>query len=122
MDNNESRVEQWLQRQRYTNIQFVTDTNDQPPDFIVNNSIAVEVRRLNWMFGDENQGLEGIALEQNIKSGLPHGHKVFVSCDLLHTDLPDKEVAISEVKKAANKYIKFIKESIQRSTPTTLTR
>ena len=120
MDNNESRVEQWLQSQGYTNIQFVTDTNDQPPDFIVNNSIAVEVRRLNWMFGDENQGLEGIEkpLEQNILSGLeaaeqpPQGHKVFVSCDLLHTDLPDKEVVISEVKKAANKYTKCIKESI----------
>lgn len=33
MDLDESRAEQWLQQQGYTNIQFVTDTNDQPPRF-----------------------------------------------------------------------------------------
>ena len=121
MDNTESRVEQWLQCQGYTDIKYVENTNDQPPDFIVNNSIAVEVRRLNWMFGNENRGLEGVEkpLRQDIVSGLeaaeqpPHGYKVYVSCDLLHTDLPDKKVVISEVKRAANKYIKCLKESIR---------
>lgn len=90
MDINESHVEQWLQGQGYTNFQFVTDTNDQPLDFIVNDSVAVEVRRLNWMFGDENKGLEGVEepLKQDIKSGLegaeqpPHRCKVFLTCDL----------------------------------------
>ena len=57
-----------LQSRGYTNIQFVTDTNDQPPDFIVNNSIAVEVRRLNWMFGDEIQGLEGYDMLDQLRS------------------------------------------------------
>ena len=121
MDINESHVEQWLQDQEYTNIQFVTDTNDQPPDFIVNDSIAVEVRRLNWMFGHEDQGLESIEypLRQDIVSGLeaaeqpPRGHKVYVSCDLLHTELPDKRVVINEVRIAANRYIKCLKESVR---------
>ena len=120
MDINELYVEQWLQSQGYTNIQFVTDTNDQPPDFIVNGDIAVEVRRLNWMFGDKNKGLESVEkpLERDIKSGLeaaeqpPHGYKVYVSCDLLHTELPDKHMVVGEVGKAASQYVKRLKESI----------
>ncbi len=122
MDINESHVEQWLQDQGYTNIQFVTDTNDQPPDFIVNDSIAVEVRRLNWMFGDENKGLEGVEepLKQDIKSGLqgaeqpPHRCKVFVSCDLLRTCLPDRNAIIQEVQEAANNYVEHIKDSLRQ--------
>lgn len=31
-----------------------------PPDFVVNGDIAVEVRRLNLMVGDENKGLESV--------------------------------------------------------------
>lgn len=120
MDINESHAEQWLQSQGYTNIRFVTDTNDQPPDFIVNNSIAVEVRRLNLMFGDNNRGLEGVEeiLKRRIKSGLnnaeqpPHGCKVFVSCDLFGIDLPDKNTIIQEVKKAASDYVELIKDSL----------
>ena len=122
MDINESHVEQWLQNQGFTNIQFVTDTNDQPPDFIVNGSIAIEVRRLNWMFGDENRGLEGVEepLKQDIKSGLkcaeqpPQGCKVFVSCDLFHIDLPDRETIIQEVKEAANNYVVYIEGSLRQ--------
>ncbi len=125
MDVNESHVEQWLQDQGYTNIQFVTDTNDQPPDFIVNDSIAVEVRRLNWMFGDENKGLESVEkpLEKNIRSGLeaaeppPHGYKVYVSCDFLYTELPDKNMVIGEVKEAADKYVRRLNASVHHGQP-----
>ena len=114
-------VEQWLQSQGYTNIQFLTDTNDQPPDFIVNGDIAVEVRRLNWMFGNRNTGLEGveIPLEQDIKTGLesagqpPHGCKIFVSCDLFHTKLPNRKTIIQEIREAANGYVECVKDSLR---------
>ena len=125
MDLDESRAEQWLQQQGYTNIQFVTDTNDQPPDFVVNGDIAVEVRRLNLMVGDENKGLESVEkpLERDIRSGLaaaqppPHGYRVYVSCDLLRTELPDKNMVIEEVKKAANHFINRLKASIHDGQP-----
>ena len=125
MDINESHVEQWLQDRGYTNIQFVTDTNDQPPDFIVNDFIAVEVTRLNWMFGDENKGLESVEkpLEKNIKSGLeaaeppPPGYKVYVMCDFLYTELPDKNMVIGEVEKAAEKYVRRLNASIHQGQP-----
>ena len=125
MDLDESRAEQWLQQQGYTNIQFVTDTSEQPPDFVVNGDIAVEVRRLNLMVGDENKGLESVEkpLERDIRSGLaaaqppPHGYRVYVSCDLLHTELPDKNMVIEEVKKAANHFINRLKASIHDGQP-----
>lgn len=125
MDINESHVDQWLQDQGYTNVQFVTDTNDQPPDFIVNGSIAVEVRRLNWMFGDENKGLECVEepTKQDIKSVLrgaeqpPQGCKVFVSCDLFRTDLPDSNTIIREVQEAASDYVERIKDSLRQGQP-----
>ena len=120
MDINESYAEQWLQNQGYTNIQFVTDTNSQPPDFIVNDSIAVEVRRLNWMFGNENTGLENVEkpLEKDIKSGLevaqppPPGRKIFVSCDLFGTDLPGRKKTIREVAEIANDYVEYVIDSL----------
>ena len=125
MDITESHAEQWLQSQGYTNIRFVTDTNDQPPDFIVNDSIAVEVRRLNLMFGDENKGLESVEkpLERYVRSGLEAaeppllGYKVYVSCDFLYTELPDKNMVIGEVEKATNRYVRRLNASIHHGTP-----
>ena len=121
VDENEQRTEQWLKYHGYTDIKYVENTNDQPPDFIVDNSIAVEVRRLNWMFGNKNRGLEGVEkpLEKDIRSGLesagqpPHGCKIFVSCDLFHTDLPDRKTIVQEVKEAANGYVESVKESLR---------
>ena len=74
------------------------------------------------MFGDENRGLESVEepLKQDIKSGLkcaeqpPHGCKVFVSCDLFRTDLPDRKTIIQEVKEAANGYVECIKDSLRQ--------
>lgn len=122
MDSNELHAERWLQSQGYPNIRFVTNTNNQPPDFIVNDSIAVEVRRLNLMFGDKNKGLESVEkpLGRDIKSGLdaaeqpPPGCKVFVSCDLFGTDLPDKSTIVQEVKKAASDYVEHINDSLRQ--------
>ena len=122
MDANEQRTEHWLQCLGYTDIIYVENTNDQPPDFIVNGDIAVEVRRLNWMFGDENRGLESIEepLKQDIKSGLkcaeqpPPGCKVFVSCDLYRTELPNRNMIVQEVKEATNDYVECIKDSLRQ--------
>ena len=120
MDIRESHAKQWLQSQGYTNVRFVSDTTQQPPDFIVNNDIAVEVRRLNWMFGDENRGLESVEkpLERNIRAGLeiaqqpPPGHKIFVTCELFGTDLPEENMVIREVVEAANDCIQYIRDSL----------
>ena len=101
----------------------VRDGYQRPaPDFIVNDSIAVEVRRLNWMFGDENKGLEGIEepLRQDIKSGLigaeqpPQGCKFIVSCDLFRADLPDRNTIIQEVQEPASDYVEGIKDSLRQ--------
>lgn len=130
MDVRESHTEQWLQHQGYTNIRFEPEGNSQTPDFAINDSIAVEVRRLNWMFGGNNTGLESIEkpLERDIEVGLaaaqqlPHGYRVYVSCDLLHTELPDKNMVIEKVKKAANHFISRLKASIHNGQPLTHSR
>ena len=125
MDINETRVKQWLHDQGCTNIQYEPEGNDKFPDFAVNNSIAVEVRRLNWMFGDKNTGLESVEkpLERNISAGLsaaqspPPGYRVYVFCDFLYTELPDKHMVIEEVKEAANHFINRLKTSIHHGQP-----
>ena len=122
MDVRESHAEQWLQHQGYTDIRFEPEGDSQTPDFGVNgNDIAVEVRRLNWMFGDENTGLESVEkpLERDIRAGLaaaeqpPPGYRGYVSCDLYHTELPDKNTVVDEVQKAANQYVNRLKASIR---------
>lgn len=119
MDKDESRAKLWLQSQGYTDIKYVENTNCQPPDFIIDNSIAVEVRRLNQMYGDKNEGLENIELPlwRSVSSGLatanqpPPGHKVYVIFELHHTEKQDKKLIVSELQRATNDYIKHIKNS-----------
>ena len=125
MNVDESRAKQWLQQKGYTSIRFVTNTNDQPPDFIVNDDIAVEVRRLNLMVGDENKGLESVEkpLARSIRTGLataeppPQGYRAFVDCDFLYTELPDKNMVVDEVRKAANQYTSRLNASIHHDQP-----
>lgn len=122
----ESYVKQWLQNQgNNNNIQFEPEGNSQTPDFAINESIAVEVRRLNWMFGDKNTGLESVEkpLEKDITAGLaaaqppPQGYRAFVNCDFLYTELPDKNMVVDEVRKAANQYVYRLNASIHHDQP-----
>lgn len=58
MNNDEKRVVNFLEN-IYSNIQFEPIKNS-PPDFLINNKIAVEVRRLNQNYfdGEKTFGLE----------------------------------------------------------------
>ncbi len=58
MNKDEKRAKKFLKR-HYSNIQFEPIKN-APPDFLINNNIAVEVRRLNQNYfdGDNPKGLE----------------------------------------------------------------
>lgn len=121
-DFTELRVKRWLEdKEGHTNVRDLSKDNLDPPDFEVDGCIGVEARRLNWMTGDENRGLESVEnpLEKDIKAGLesagepPHGCKVYVSCDLFYADLPAREVVIREVKLAAIQFIESIREALQ---------
>lgn len=117
----ELRAKQWLRNEGHIDILDLSEDNRDPPDFVVEGRIGVEVRRLNRMTGDTNRGLESVEkpLEGDIKAGLraagepPGGYKVFVDCDLLRADLPAREVIICEVKHATDQYIEIIREAFQ---------
>lgn len=63
MDSTERLIKDNLQHQGYEDIIYEPDGN-VPPDFLVNGSIAVEVRRLNQNHddGNETKGLEEVAI------------------------------------------------------------
>jgi len=88
MNEEELRAEQWLESQGYSDILDLSKDNLDPPDFEVENSIAVEVRRLNRE-SDLNKGLESVEfnLARMIKEVLekagetPNGYTVYVTCE-----------------------------------------
>ena len=58
MNEEELRARQWLEdKEGYTDILDLSKDNQDPPDFVVENRIGIEVRRLNWM-DDSNEGGE----------------------------------------------------------------
>lgn len=63
MDSTERLIKDNLLHQGYKKIVFEPDDNG-PPDFLINASIAVEVRRLNQNYGNghETRGLEEVAI------------------------------------------------------------
>lgn len=64
MDDQEKVINEYLNKQGYKSIEYEPDGN-VPPDFLANNSIAIEVRRLNQHYenksGDTN-GLEEVSI------------------------------------------------------------
>ena len=123
MDFTESYAEQWLEDQGYGDIQYIDKTHEQPPDFVIDNRIAVEVRRLNFMTGDDNQGLESIeiSLAGNIWDAIgnveapPKNCKVYMSCDYLFSTHPPKDVVMREVEHAMNQHVATIRNIYQHS-------
>ena len=120
----ERRAHQWLKSQGYTDIRDLSVDGQDPPDFVVENRIGVEVRRLNWMTdaNRKNQGIEELekVLERTISEVLeeagepPGGYNVSVSCDLLATSLPEtKEVTREQVKQAVDEYVKILDKALQ---------
>lgn len=119
----ERRAHQWLKSQGYTDIRDLSVDGQDPPDFVVDGRVGVEVRRLNWMTdaNTENQGIEEIEkpLERTISKILedagepPGGYSVDVSCDLLDTSLPDTKVIRRQVGQAVDDYVKILDKALQ---------
>ena len=119
----ERRAEQWLKSQGYTVIRDLSADGTDPPDFVVDGRIGVEVRRLNWMLdaNRKNQGIEEIEkpLEGTIRKVLkdvgepPDGYSVDVSCDLLATSLPEPAVTRRQVKQAVEECVKIFDKAVQ---------
>lgn len=120
----EERARKWLEGQEaLTVFRYVSDTNDQPPDFVVNNHIGVEVRRLNWM-DDSGEGVESIeyALRGMVEEMLaqagrpPGGFDVYVKCQthgvLLKTRKNKSDVKRS-VAEFVDQYCKKIAEALK---------
>lgn len=112
----EERVKQWLKGQKYTDI---CRPSKDPPDFVVDNRIAVEVRRLNWM-DDSGKGVESVeyGLEKTIGevlgvSGPPPGsYNVHVECQT-HGALPKKNKTEKLVRQAVGQYVKKINAALK---------
>ena len=119
----EFQARQWLEEQRYSDISDLSKDQRDPPDFLVEGRIGVEVRRLNWMTDTNrrNQGAEELehALGATIGKILeaagapPGGYSVYVSCDLLHDSLPPKEVIQEQVRQAVGEYVDFLSKTVR---------
>ena len=120
----EELARQWIEGQtEFTDVRYISDTGDQPPDFVVDNRIAVEVRRLNWMTDatKPNQSAEELEmpLENTIRKVMeearpaPGDYDVNVQCDLFRASLPDREVTREQVGRAVVEYICILNEALQ---------
>lgn len=122
-NSDERRAEQWLKSQGYTDIRDLSADGQDPPDFVVDGRVGVEVRRLNWMTdaNRKNQGIEEIEkpLEKTIRKVLkdvgepPGGYSVDVSCDLLATSLPEPAVTRKQVKQAVEECVEILNKALQ---------
>lgn len=121
----EELARQWLESQEGIDcVRYVSDTNDQPPDFVVDDRIAVEVRRLNLMTDatKPNQSVEELErpLENIIRRVLEQARPApgdydihVVQCDLYRASLPDREVTRKQIGSAAEEYICILNEALQ---------
>ena len=120
----ELRAKIWLESQGYTDILDLSKERKDPPDFVVENRIAVEVRRLTDANATKGKGkgngidkpLEEIISKILEESGEPlGGHDVYVSCGLLDDDLPPPKVTRKQVKQAVDEYTKILSEAFSQS-------
>ncbi|MCY4079138.1 MAG: hypothetical protein OXF54_02765 [Caldilineaceae bacterium] len=111
----------WLANQGYTGIS--SQAPNDPPDFVVGKSIAVEVRRLNWM-DDSDEGVETdeYALTSMIEEVLeeagepPGGYDVDVKCQTHGVSLgtrKDKKSVKQTVTQFVAQYAKKIDGALQ---------
>lgn len=102
----ELRAKQWLEYQGHTNIR---KPNDDPPDYVVEERFAVEVRRLNLCDVDWGKSLESWEkpLEKTVQTVLAEfgppteGQVVYVDCDYpCRPPTPAKKVVEGEIREA----------------------
>ncbi len=119
----ERRAFQWLKSQGYTDIRDLSSDGLDPPDFVVDGRIGVEVRRLNWMIEVNGKYLGAESLEKPLERTIrkvlndvgepPGGYSVDVSCDLLATSLPETEVTEEQVGQAVDEYVNILNKALQ---------
>lgn len=119
----EQRAKQWLESQGHTDILDLSEDNLDPPDFVVEKRIGVEVRRLNWMTDTTkpNQGAEELEkpLEVTFTEILeeagepPGGYSVYVSCLLLHDCLPPIRVTRKQISRAIDEAVDYLDKAMQ---------
>ena len=119
----ERRARQWLKSQGYTDIRDLSADGQDPPDFVVDGRIGVEVRRLNVMIEDNGEYLGAESLEKPLERTIgkvlkdvgepPGGYSVDVSCDLLATSLPEPEVTRKQVGQAVDEYVNILDKAWQ---------
>lgn len=111
----ELRAKEWLEGRGHVDICALSREGKDPPDFVIGDGIAVEVRRLTDASATKGKG-SGIdkPLERVVGKVLeeagepPGGHDVYVSCGLLVDDLPPLKVTRRQVKHAVDRYINIL--------------
>ncbi len=122
-NNEERRAKEWLESQGYIDIRDLSKERKDPPDFVVENRIAVEVRRLNRM-DDSDEGIEtdenaltGMIEEVLENAGEPPGdYNVEVECQTHGVPLEtrtDKKLVKQTVAHFVAQYAKKIDKALQ---------
>lgn len=115
-------AKEWLESRGYTDIRDLSKERKDPPDFVVENRIAVEVRRLTDANATKGKGsgidkpLEDIISKILEEAGEPPGgHNVYVSSGLLDDELPPSKVTKKQVKQAVDEYTEILSEAFSQS-------
>lgn len=122
MNEEELLVRQWLESQGYSHICDLSKEKRDPPDFVVEDRIAVEARRLN-RGSDSDRGPESIAcdLERMLGEVLeragktPDGSSVYVRCETQGVSLQtrkDKSKVKQLVAQLVAQYAEQIKNAL----------
>ncbi len=119
----EARARFWLECEGYTDIYDLSEDCKDPPDFVVDGCIGVEVRRLNLRPSTSRSEKDVGDLEYPLKrairsaldevAGVPDEYGVYVWCDLYRDCMPKTRHIKFQVEKAAEEYISLLNEALQ---------
>ena len=119
----ESIAEKWLRCQGYTDIRFVSDTNSQPPDFVIDKRVAVEVTRLTDEFKTLEEKRQAVFGTINRVLGefeiCSLGNRVYVWCELIggiseRKEWPEKRTIEKQVRRAVEEYMTESKDVLEQ--------
>ncbi len=121
----EQRARKWIESRGYTDIRDLSVDGADPPDFVVDGCVGVEVRRLMWMTdaNRKNQGAEEIErpLEETVGDVLdavgapPGGYSVQVTCGFLGVSLPKRKITEKQIKRAVDEYICMLNMALRQA-------
>ena len=119
----ESIAENWLRDQGFADIRSVCDTNSQPPDFVIDERIAVEVTRLTDDFKTLEERRQGVFNTINEVLGefetSSIGNRTYVRCELIGgigewKEGPEKKTIEKQVRRAAEEYMTESEEALEQ--------